>query len=325
MTSTRQILGFIAMAVVVVIWASFALSIRAAETSTLSAGDVAFLRFVVAAVLLIPFIPSTVKAVRQESWIWTVLIIAGGGLPFLLLVQVGGSTTSASLVGTVPPGTVPVFLTVFGAALGTSYNVPRWAGVLSISLGVLIAIMAGTTSSPWGITILLIAGAMWSLYVLAVSKTNYKPLHIAVLLAVPSALGVGALAVTGVTPITLFTSPPNMSEVITYGLLQGVVIGIISTVLYSFAISNIGAGRSSLMGAASPVLSTVVAIPLLGEVPEFATIVCLVLVSAGAIVANFWGRSVLSVQPKFAKLRMASSAALSGSSQTAVQPAGLHS
>lgn len=281
--------GYVAMAVVVMIWAAFALTIRASEHSTLSTGDVAFLRFGVAALVLLPFTPRTVKVLRTQNWKWTALIIIGGGLPFFILAQLGSAQTSAALLGTVAPGTVPIFLALFGALMGTRYNALRWLGVGSIALGVVIATVG---SSIAGIALLLCAGGVWSLYALAVSRTAYKPLDIAVLLALPSTVGTVLLAVTGVYPLTVFSGTADLNEVLFYALMQGVIIGVLSTVLYSYAITHIGASRASLLGAASPVLSTFIAIPLLGEIPALPTILCLVLVCLGVIVASQFGHTL---------------------------------
>ena len=118
----------------------------------------------------------------------------------------------------------------------------------------------------------------------------YTP--IVVLLAVPSSVMSGVFIETGLLHTTLFTGGAVLSEMLTYAVLQGVVIGIISTLLYSFAITNLGASRAALMGSVSPVLTTLGAIPLLGETPALGTVVCLVLVSAGVLTANLWGTAV---------------------------------
>lgn len=273
------------------IWASFALTIRAAGSSSLSSGDVAFLRFVVPALILVPVLPRTFKKMRSQKWYWTVLIMVGGGLPFLMLVQSGGTLTSAALVGTIPPGTIPVFITVLGAFMGTRFNSVRWLGVALIAAGVVMATLGSSGADPLGVFLLLAAGGIWSLYVLGVSRTGYRPLDIAVLLSLPSALMLIAAWATGLVEVTMFFGKTSITDVLFYALVQGVVIGILSTLLYSYAIGAIGAGRASLMGTASPVLSTLGAIPLLGESPTAATLMCLVLVSLGAITANLWGKT----------------------------------
>lgn len=282
------------MGAVVLIWSTFALSIRAVGSTSLSPGDVALLRFGAPTLLLIPVIPKTIRNIRHQPWYWTALIAFGGGFPFLMLVQQGGAATSAALVGTIPPGTIPVFITIFGAILGTHFTTVRWLGIACIAAGVIVSMQGSGASHLAGVGLLLTAGALWSLYVLAVSKTRYRPIDIVVLLSVPSSFMVGAFMAAGWLQTTLFTGTAVIAEVLSYAVLQGVVIGIISTLLYSFAISNLGASRAALMGSVSPVITTVGAVPLLGETPSAITVICLALVSVGALTANLWGTSVLS-------------------------------
>lgn len=291
MAQKQLIRGTIAMSAVVLIWAGFALSMRAAGTSSLSMGDVALLRFGVASVLLLPSIPGTLRVMRTTRWVPTFLIVIGGGLPFLVLVQWGGISTSAALVGTVTPGSVPVFLTVLGAVLGLRFSAMRWFGVISIAAGVVFAISAGDPSSAGGVVLLLSAGALWSLYTYSVGKTSYRPLHIAVLLSVPSAIATLVFSIAGVFPLTLFSGMASSSDILLYALVQGVVIGVVSTLLYSYSIATLGSTRSALMGAGSPVVATFLAIPFLGEIPSAPTIACLALVTVGAITANMWGKT----------------------------------
>lgn len=292
MSRSRNLTGFLAMGIVVVIWATFALTIRAAGSSSLTSGDVALLRFAVPTFLLLPVLPGTIRRMTSQKWLWTVLILIGGGFPFLLLVQLGGGMTSAAMVGTITPGTIPVFITLLGAFMGTQFNGLRWLGVGFIASGVVMATQGGAAADPLGIALLFMAGGFWSLYVLGVSKTGYRPLDIAVLLSVPSALMVMIAWASGWINVTIFTGAAVLSDILFYALVQGIIIGIFSTLLYSYAIGAIGAGRAALLGSASPVISTLGAIPLLGESPSVGTIACLVLVSAGALTANLWGKTL---------------------------------
>lgn len=292
MSRSRNLTGFLAMCIVVVIWATFALTIRAAGSSSLTSGDVALLRFAVPTFLLLPVLPGTIRRMTSQKWLWTVLILIGGGFPFLLLVQLGGGMTSAAMVGTITPGTIPVFITLLGAFMGTQFNGLRWLGVVLIASGVVMATQGGAAADPLGIALLFMAGGFWSLYVLGVSKTGYRPLDIAVLLSAPSALMVLIAWASGWINVTIFTGAAVLSDILFYALVQGIIIGIFSTLLYSYAIGAIGAGRAALLGSASPVISTLGAIPLLGESPSVGTIACLVLVSAGALTANLWGKTL---------------------------------
>ncbi|WP_413699548.1 hypothetical protein ACLKMH_19205 [Psychromonas sp. KJ10-10] len=74
--------GVIAMAVVLLIWSGFALTVRYIGASPLAIADVALIRFSVPLVLLLPMVFSRFEAIKQAR-ITDVLFILLGGIPFL--------------------------------------------------------------------------------------------------------------------------------------------------------------------------------------------------------------------------------------------------
>jgi drug/metabolite transporter (DMT)-like permease len=69
-------------------------------------------------------------------------------------------------------------------------------------------------------------------------------------------------------------------------IFQGIVVTIISLVLYCRAVLILGASRGSAFGALVPALSAVLAIPLTGERPTASGWVGIVLISAGVYLAS---------------------------------------
>ena len=302
------------MAATIVIWAGFAINMRSASVSSLATGDVALLRFAVPAVLLFPWWKATWRRARTQSMLSTLAIVVGAGLPFMLLVSWGASQTSAALVGTVTPGVVPLYVALYSVfILRKKIGWVRSVGVALISAGVMTALVGTGASLSWGVVPLLAGGLLWACYTIALSSVSYKPLEIAVLLSVPSSVFALIAVAVGLLPSEIFAGHAAVKDVLLFALIQGVIVGIISTVLYSYATKNIGSLKASGFGALSPVLSTLVAIPLLGEVPSVTTLLCLGFVTSGVLVANV----VSNVLP--------TQSMLSGSSQTAKQQEGLRS
>lgn len=307
-----EICGLVAMAATILIWACFAINLRSASGSTLVIGDVAMLRFGVPAVLLLPWWKATWKKVRSESLNSTLAIVLGAGLPFTLLVTWGAQETSAALVGTVTPGAVPLFVALFSVAvLRKPIGWVRSLGVALISAGILVALLGSTSSLVWGVIPLLGGSLLWACYTIALSQVRYRPLEIAVLLSVPSTLVAAITLLAGWLPSEIFSGRAEIMDVLVFAIMQGVVVGIVSTVLYSYATKNIGSLKSSGFGALSPVLATLISIPLLGEIPTNSTLLCLLMVTSGVLVTNVISKIVL-----FEKIP-------SGSSQTAKQQADL--
>jgi threonine/homoserine efflux transporter RhtA len=69
-------------------------------------------------------------------------------------------------------------------------------------------------------------------------------------------------------------------------IFQGIVVTIISLVLYGRAVLILGASGGSAFGALVPALSALLAIPLLGEWPTASGWVGVVLISAGVYLAS---------------------------------------
>ena len=306
--------GYIAMAATILIWAGFAINMRAAAGSTLASGDVALLRFGVPALLLLPWWKATFKRGRTQSPLPTLAIVVGAGLPFMQLVSWGAAETSAALVGTITPGVVPLFVALYSVLiLRKKVGWVRSVGVALITAGVMVALLGTGTSLKWGVLPLLAGGLLWASYTIALSSVSYKPLEIAVLLSVPSSVFTLIAVVAGLLPSEIVAGHAAAMDVIVFALMQGVIVGIISTVLYSYATKKIGSLKASGFGALSPVLSTVIAIPLLGETPSGTTMLCLGFVTCGVLLTNVVSNA-LQRKNRF-----------SGSSQTAKQRAGLRS
>ncbi|MCY1244778.1 hypothetical protein D9M72_578750 [compost metagenome] len=68
--------------------------------------------------------------------------------------------------------------------------------------------------------------------------------------------------------------------------MQGLGVGLVSTVGYAFAISRLGAARSATIGSLAPALASLMAIPILGEALAFATAIGILVITTGVILAN---------------------------------------
>jgi drug/metabolite transporter (DMT)-like permease len=65
--------------------------------------------------------------------------------------------------------------------------------------------------------------------------------------------------------------------------IQSIGVGLISTLSYSFSVARLGAQRSATAGALTPVLATLLAVPLFGERPDLATLIGMLLIAAGVL------------------------------------------
>ncbi|WP_285136020.1 DMT family transporter [Microbacterium sp. lyk4-40-TSB-66] len=282
--SRRSIIGVLALAAVVCLWSSFALSTRALETAGMSMGDAAIVRFGVPAIALAPWIPRTLRRLRGER-AGVIALVLLAGLPHFLLFAWGAHLTSAALTGLLVPGTVPLFVTVllllaFRAPISRRRLVALGAIVAGVAAS---ATLTGGPAGPGGIAVLMAAGFVWAAYTIGLSRTRLDPLGVIALVSFTSLLLALVLAAAGALPSQLFSGTVDVPAWGAYALVQGVGTGLLSTACYVVAVKNLGSSITAAAGALSPVLTAVVAIPLLGEPLTAGLGVALVLIVSGVV------------------------------------------
>ncbi|WP_260680927.1 DMT family transporter [Arthrobacter sp. KBS0703] len=282
-----RLMGAGALAATIVLWSSFALSAKGIGASSLTTVDVALIRFLTPAVLLIPWIPPTVRALRREQPDALLLLLVGG-LPHFLLFALGARLTTAGLTGLLVPGTVPLFVTA-AAFLAWRSRIP---GRQLLALGAIVtgvaasALQATTATTLAGIGVLLAGGLAWALFTVGLRRTQLDPVGVVVLICAPSALAAAGLAISGLMPSSLADGTAKLPDVLMFTALQGVGTGLLSTLCYAYAVRALGSSISAATGAMSPVLTAVVAVPLFGEHITPALAVALTLIVVGVITFN---------------------------------------
>lgn len=302
MTSKMRtgLMGAGALAATVVLWSSFALSAKGIGASSLSPIDVALIRFLTPAVLLVPWIPRTVRVLRQERP-GVLLLLLIGGLPHFLLFAFGAHLTTAGLTGLLVPGTVPLFVTAV-VFLAWRSRIP---GRQLLALGAIIsgvaasAFQATPTTTVAGIGVLLAGGLAWAFFTIGLRQTKLDPIGVVVLICAPSALAAAGLAISGLMPSHLADGTGRLPDILLFTALQGVGTGLLSTLCYAYAVRSLGSNISAATGAMSPVLTAVAAAPLFGEHVTPALAVALTLIAIGVITFNLTPRRPgLTVTPR---------------------------
>src|SRR5262249_46620730 len=165
-----------------------------------------------------------------------------------------------------------------------------------------IALMAGDSLTGasarqlFGDGALLLASLSWSGYGVLSRRLALAPAHGAAIVA-------GFSMVAYLPGYALFAGEALLSagapEVALQAVVQGVLIGAVSIFVYTRAVAALGAAETALFTAAVPCITTVAAIPLLGERPTAAALVGAAAVTAGMLVslAATRARPVASPRP----------------------------
>jgi drug/metabolite transporter (DMT)-like permease len=265
---------------------------RLAVTTSLTAWDIAALRFGVAGVLLAPVIVRRGLARDRLGWVGLAVLIAGLGAPYALVAAGGLHFAPASDQGALNPGCMPLFVALIAEiVLGETLSSTRKSGLALILAGALIIVAwhaaagraAWSVSRTLGDALFLLAAFLSACFTVIMRQANLDPLHAVALVAT------GSFVVY--FPIYLALQGARIAEVpfgelAVQAVFQGVLVTIVSIVLYGRAIAVLGASGGAAFGALVPVLSALLAIPLLGQWPNAADWVGIVLISTGVYLAS---------------------------------------
>jgi drug/metabolite transporter (DMT)-like permease len=279
--------GHLAAAIAVLIWASYPVATRAGVTGSFSPQDLVTLRFGVGALLFLPYLLVHFRAIPTKTWLQglPLMVFQGAGMGALVIwgLQLAPANHQAAL----GPGVVPAWVALLGFLVFARRPSARLvAGALLCASGVLLIAWWGLRESNStvlaGDAMFLAASALGALYVLQLRNWGVSATLGAAIVTFYSALVV--------VPWYLWSSPTPVWRAAPLDLLwqilwQGVLIGCLAFIAFNHAIAKLGAERSSAMIALVPVLTAILALAFLGEVPAPAEIAAFLAISAGVSIA----------------------------------------
>jgi drug/metabolite transporter (DMT)-like permease len=282
--------GYAAAAVAVLIAASYPVATRAAVTGSFSPQELVALRFGVGALFFLPYLFLQWRAIERDTWLCGVPLTLFQGAGMGALVICGLQFAPANHQAALGPGALPAWTALLGYALFA--RAPSGRIVLGAALCA-AGVLALTCSSTLRDNPLVLAGdamflgasALGALYVLKLRSSRIGALQAAAIVSLYSAIVV--------VPWHLWTAPAPIwrfapLELLWQTLWQGVLIGCVSLVALNHAIARLGAERSCALVALVPVLTAMLALVFLGEMPSAAEGAAIVAISAGVLIAATW-------------------------------------
>jgi drug/metabolite transporter (DMT)-like permease len=294
--TARPWFGFACGAGAAVIWGVQSVVSRQSVADGLSAADVTVLRFITAALLLLPLAIRRVRPfpVGRLGWRRALILTLLAGSPYSV-VLVGGSTFAPALhVAVITPGLIPVLAALL-AFLVTGERTPstRILGLALIVAGIALFSWEAFGNTParegaWrGDLLFVLAAVMWAIFGLLAKRWGADALDLTITICILSALSLplGALVV----PLNLASA--SLAAVALQALYQGVLVGVVSLFLYASAASVLGPARAALFLPLVPAVAALTSALVLGEWPSLMEILGMAVVMAGMTVALRAGRT----------------------------------
>ncbi|WP_262271345.1 DMT family transporter [Microvirga yunnanensis] len=283
----RHLIGWLAAFATVTIWAVWAVATRHAVTHDLPPAAIGLLRFGVPALLLLP-ISARIGLLPKGLGVVKGLGLLGSGAPFFLIVALGMRYAPAAEIGPLLPGTMPLFVALIGwLVFGERPGRTRVAGFVLILVGALCiaghgVLLAG--NGTWRGHILLLAGAgLWGIYTHAYRRSGLSALQAASLIGLWSFL---ILLPFGAPAPVQALGDGRAGPVVAQAVVQGFASGVAGIVLYGVAVDRLGASRAAAVSPLSIVLAALLAVPILGEIPDRSALSGIILVTFGVVLAS---------------------------------------
>lgn len=277
--------GFAWAAISVAIFSGWFVVTRFSVTRELQIWDITAIRFSVGALVLLPVLLTT-KLPPRAWWLGLIFALLWGA-PFVLLVALGLQLSSAAQAASTAPTLMPVFAGLISwLVLRERPGRPRLIGYAAIVAGLAILSIAtapaGGVFNPAGLIALALAAAMWALYTLIFRRTGLSALQAAALICFWSALfflptyfwlGLGHL------------DHASTQELVLQGVYQGILMSVVAVITFNRAIALLGSAAATAMIALVPVAASLIAIPVLGEIPSALASVAILVIVFGVVLA----------------------------------------
>ena len=284
--------GYWAAALAVVIWAAYPVATRAAVTGTFAPEELVTLRFGVGALMFVPYFFLRWRQIGRAAWLKGVPLTLFHGAGMAALAIAGMQLAPANHAAALGPGVSPAWVALLGFLMYAQRPSRRAVVGAALCVGGVVLLAAWSAaernlSMLAGDVMFLAASALAALYVLQLRRWQLAAMEGAALVSLYSAIVV--------VPLYLWFAPGTLARVAPAELLwqvlwQGVLIGCVAVVALNHAISRLGAERSSALVALVPVLTAVLGLIFLGEVPSTAEMAAFVAISAGVSIGAARGR-----------------------------------
>jgi len=300
--------GYVLGCVAAVIWGGYLVTSRRGIAAGLSPADMAFLRYVIAGVVMLPFL------LRHESrrlagvgWKKGLILACLAGPPFVLVGASGFHFAPLAHAAVIQLGAVILVGMLLAAILLRERLGP--AGLLSLSL-VLLGLFvtagsgfAGGRPGAWrGDLLFALAGTLWAVFTVLQRRWGLSPVAVTAAVCVISAVVYGPLYAVMVGFDALLRA--GTAVLVEQALVQGVLSGAIAMLAFAAAVRELGAARAALFPALAPGVAMLLGVLLTGDRVSALHVIGLALLTGGLLVSAWDATCRSATLPVIPKKKM---------------------
>jgi drug/metabolite transporter (DMT)-like permease len=280
--------GIAAALFAVSLWAAWIPITRLGVHSSLSAWDVAALRYGVAGFALAPVL---LRRWREVPWrrIGPIAgLVIGAGVPYLLLFGSGLKIANSGQGAVLGPGANSALVVLLSALVLRERPSRMRAIGLGITLtGVALVILHDVALGGvrvGGFALVLFASFLWASYTVASRVLHLDPVVNAALVCVTNAVVYLPFWIAGGGLDHVAAAPAG--DVWLQAIYQGLVTSVFALIAYAFAVHRLGPSLAASFTPLSPVLAAVIGWLMLRDTVDVATGIGLAMVATGVIVGT---------------------------------------
>ena len=255
---------------------------------TLTAYDITALRFGVAGLVLMPVLFRKGLAIGPWGWKGSFWLAGLMGATYNIVAIIGMKYAPVSHAAGILNTTMLTITTIGGIYfLKEKTTKLRLLGVVMSVSGIVCILVSQPivlgSNAFVGHLFFLFGGLIWAMYVLTTKAWKVDPLH-----AASAVCGISFLVYM---PIYLLFLPShiglhNWHEVLFQAVYQGIFNGIFALLLFTRAVMILGASTGSAFLPLVPVIATVAAIPVFGEIPNAVEVAGIALAASGILLST---------------------------------------
>jgi drug/metabolite transporter (DMT)-like permease len=275
--------GYASILFAILIWAVWILTTRFLSTGALNAYDISALRFIVAGLVLLPVAWKRGLKVGPYGWRSSLLLCFFLGPSYAIVCATGMQHAPASHAAAIVNGFMVLTSTLLGVYwLKEPFSHQKKVGIAILFAGMGCVAYAKTGgSASIGHLFFAIGGVMWASYGVSLRRWKISAWHATSVTSVLSAILY--------LPIYYFFLPQTVqgapwSLLIFHSFYQGVMTAVVALFLYGKAVHTLGASTAAAFVPLVPVITLLLGIPFLGEIPGPLEVVGVALVFFGLLV-----------------------------------------